>query len=515
MLKQITDSSQTTNQQAKSWKLIYTPALSKVMRELDVHHPAEATVFINQLAFWMQTNSGHVTEDGKKWIYNSYAQWTQDQIESLSPWQFGQMIRDLQSLGIIEKTCYAHLKNQFVNKPSELWHPYQTHSWITLDLERCQELTGYNPIEGTWKSLHSAEIANATTGDCNHNDTKLRSQQPSIYRENSISTQNRKFEKEKDEDVNQENKEVSQWDDDYDPWDDEVKQDTHDTKELKKESLKDEVATSVRLESPREEECSAAPPPDFEKQFSSTKVGSPVRVASRREGKCPATPGLGFKKKSNPSPDVKEEVQEIWEIAPGRPYGVFLNWRADKKYKPQGGKWEADARGNAYAEFYNNREKTTVVIFPEFLEYMQQVAQNCNQQVANGIKAILPSCFVTMPEANHQNVKQVMVNIQELVDKGAQVALPTSYATPSCTQSMTFAEAAQAGVIKSLPNFQSDTLSSTSEPEINQANELLEVLKIKQIKWKNVPAFRTAIKRWAEETPGIIMTSEGPKLELE
>ncbi len=508
MLTQITDEAQTTKDQAKNWKLIYTPALAKVMRQLKVRHPGEATIFINQLAFWMQTTSGYFTKDGKKWIYNSYAEWTQDQFESLTPWQFGGMIRDLKKLGIIEKACYAQLKNQLVKKLSGIWHPDQTRSWITLDLERLLQLTGYNPFDGTWKSLHSAEIVNTTTGDCNHNDTKLRSQQPSIYKENSISTQSGKIDREKDQDINQENLVVDQWDDNYDPWNDEVKQDTHDTEELKKESLKDEVSTSVRVESPREEECSAAPPPDFEKQFSETKVGSP-------EGKCPATPGLGFKKKSNPSPDVKEEVQEIWEIAPGRPYGVFLNWRADKKYKPQGGKWEADARGNAYAEFYNNREKTTVVIFPEFLEYMQQVAQNCNQQVANGIKAILPSCFVTMPEANHQNVKQVMVNIQELVDKGVHVALPTSYATPSCTQSMTFAEAAQAGVIKSLPNFQLDTLSSTSEPEINQADELLEVLKIKQIKWKNVPAFRTSIKRWAEETPGIIMTLEGPKLDLE
>ena len=97
-------------------------------------------------------------------------------------------------------------------------------------------------------------------------------------------------------------------------------------------------------------------------------------------------PGVGFKKKSDlPLSKTKDEVQHIWEIAPKRPFPVFLNWWADRKYKPQGGKWEVAATSNAYSEFYKDCDRTSVAIFPEFLEYMQQVAQNCNQQIAAGI----------------------------------------------------------------------------------------------------------------------------------
>lgn len=149
---------------------------------------------------------------------------------------------------------------------------------------------------------------------------------------------------------------------------------------------------------------------------------------------------------------------EVWEIAPGHPYPVFLNWRADKHYKPQGGKWESDAYGIAYAEFYNNRAKTTAVLFPQFLEYMKTAAENCNQQVVNGIKAILPSCFISRPEASQENVQQLMANIQQLVESGVQVALPNPGA-PSSTQSMSWTDAAQGVSIKPLPILQQPILA--------------------------------------------------------
>jgi len=156
-------------------------------------------------------------------------------------------------------------------------------------------------------------------------------------------------------------------------------------------------------------------------------------------------------------------------------------------------------------------DRTSVAIFPEFLEYMQQVAQNCNQQIANGIKAILPSCFVTMPEANQENVRQVMVNIQELVDKGAQVALPSNTATPSCTQSMSF-DAANAGIIQPLQEFVAIADTKT-ETEISADDELLRTLHIKQVAWKNLPALRDSIKRWVEKQEGVVMGDNGPELQ--
>ncbi len=191
---------------------------------------------------------------------------------------------------------------------------------------------------------------------------------------------------------------------------------------------------------------------------------------------------------------------------------MFLNWWADKKYKPQGGKWEAAATSNAYSEFYKDCDRTTAAIFPEFLEYMERVAQNCNQQIANGIKAILPSCFVQKPEANLENVRQVMVNIQELVNQGATVALPSNSVTPACGQSISFDAAANAGIIQPLQEF--IAIAPTPEPEVNADEELLRILKIKQTSWRNAPALRDGIKRWVEKTLGVVIGENGPELQL-
>jgi hypothetical protein len=141
---------------------------------------------------------------------------------------------------------------------------------------------------------------------------------------------------------------------------------------------------------------------------------------------------------------------EVWEIAPGRPYPVFLNWWASHKYKPQGGHWERDALGNAYAEFYNNRNKTTVAIFPQFLEYMQTAAEVANQCQVNDMQAALPSCFVLKPEASQENVQVLMGNISTLVERGAAVALPAESATPSCRQALSFEEAEDKSAIHPL-----------------------------------------------------------------
>jgi hypothetical protein len=494
MLNQTKIEAPETTQLAKSWTLIYIPELARQIKRLGVHHAAEATVFINQLAFWLQTNSGQHSKDGKKWIYNSYEKWTREQFPSLSPWQFGVMVRDLEALGIIEKSCYANLRKHLVNKLSGLWHPDQTQSWITLDLERLLELTGYNPFDKTWEPLHRADVANTMMGDCNHNDAKLRSQQPSIYKENSFSTQKGNFEKEKCKDVDQENKILYQWNIDYDPWNDDLQQDSHDIEKPNREVFKDDIDTS-------EGDYSAAPLEQiFEKEFLSDEPATFVNKPS-------SAPGQGFKDKPKPNPKENSGVieREVWEIAPSRPYSVFLNWWADRKYKPQGGHWETDARGNAYSEFYRQRDRTTVAIFPEFLEYMQQVALNCDQLLAAGIKAILPSCFVAKPDATHANVEQLMKNISQLVERGAQVALPTNSVTPACTQSMNFAIAAGSD-ISALSKLEA-VVPEQITPVVENDLELLVARK--QMIWNTTPALRDSVKRWVARTPGVEITKEG------
>ncbi|BAZ34079.1 hypothetical protein NIES4074_65930 [Cylindrospermum sp. NIES-4074] len=572
-----------TEKPASDFTLLYKPQLAKALRELRVTHPAEAAIFLNQLAFWMKTSAGHITRDGRKWIYNSYQDWT-EQIANLTSWQMGKMIRQLVELGLIEKSCYAHVRHDLLERPPVAWHTDNTSSWMTLNVEQIVELTDWHPFgeeikpqqsqneaqkqgiscagsareqereifpsapspqafslfpqpiasayfplpfcpstlfpqpnptpaqilvenpplnNQRLKPLSSAEIANTISRSCESYFPILRSQFPSIYRENLSLYQIHEIIKEKDEAINT-TYELP------DPWTDEPDnvQDSLDVDEQYLESLES-------IKDTPEDHSSAAPLSEIFTEFESyTNTES-----SHQDYSNPIASSQGFLKapklrtnKRTKETTVSPHFQEIWEMEPHHPYSIFLNWWADKKYKPQGGKWEADAYGNAYAEFYNNRHKTTVVLFPQFLAYMQQVAQNCDQQLANGIKAILPSCFVTRPDATPENVRQLMENFQELIDRGAQVALPTNYATPANTQSMSFTAATDSQNIPPLPKLEQPALP-TSEPLVADDKEsLLQSLARNQAKWKNIPRLRPQVEEWVNQTLGVEMTPDGPIL---
>lgn len=182
----LTDSHSAQKPETKNFTLIYHPFLAAALKDLGIRHPGEAAVFINQLAFWHNTTAGELTRDGRKWIYNSYEDWT-SQLPSLKPWQLGTMVRDLESLGMIQKSCYAHLRQELLND-SVAWHTHNTSSWITLDVERIIELTNWHPIKAqivqSLKPLPCTEIENRTTETSESNTAPLETQQRSIYIEN-------------------------------------------------------------------------------------------------------------------------------------------------------------------------------------------------------------------------------------------------------------------------------------------------------------------------------------------
>lgn len=128
----------------------------------------------------------------------------------------------------------------------------------------------------------------------------------------------------------------------------------------------------------------------------------------------------------------------VWEGQIGKPYPVFLAWRADSHYKPQGGKWESGAYDFAYSEFYNNPDRTTNSLYPQFLAYVDTIANNCNQLQSADIQAALPSCFVALPEPTFENSEVLMGNVAALVERGAEVVVPSK--TPT-SQTMSFEEA--------------------------------------------------------------------------
>ena len=164
-------------------------------------------------------------------------------------------------------------------------------------------------------------------------------------------------------------------------------------------------------------------------------------VATGHRGKITAS-GQGFVRAVGHQGDViaSPQIQEIWEIAPGEPYPVFLNWRAAGMAR-QEGHWQENAYRFSYSEFYNNRTRTTKILWPEFLEALKQVTLNAQQALALGMQAILPSWFIEKPVPTIESAEQVMANLQAIISQGAQVALPQKSLTASCQQAISYAEA--------------------------------------------------------------------------
>lgn len=153
---------------------------------------------------------------------------------------------------------------------------------------------------------------------------------------------------------------------------------------------------------------------------------------------CQSSAASSKIRKKRTNEEARDRDLYVWEGQIGKPYPVFLAWRADSHYKPQGGKWESGAYDFAYSEFYNNPDRATNALYPQFLAYVDTIAKNCNQLQSADIQAALPSCFVAMPEPTLENSKTLMGNVAALVERGAEVVVPSNVPT---SQTISFEEA--------------------------------------------------------------------------
>lgn len=458
----------------RSFTLIYNPTLAAALRDLNAPHPGEAAVFLSQMAHWQKTQSGHMTLDGRKWIYNSYEDWTKNQITSLKKWQFGIMLRWLKKQCMVFASNFSEIRNSLVGEAPVAWHPWNTTTWLSLNLEKIYELTRWNPEgnpedaqqkterEESPKPASSAEVDICTTGNSNPDDPRYGFESRSIYKENHISHQNRENEKEK----------INSFDNNPERSD---------------------------------------PPVEIEKQFA---ISSAINPNEKNEDNYRRSSVLRDKRTNK-----QDVVQEIWEIAIAQPFPAFLNWRATIHYKPQGGKWERDAYGNAYSEFYRNRDKTTAVLFPQFMNEVRGItekvhqAQSCDAIAAN----VLPSWFIeSLPDPTPENVRQLMENLDAVIERGTRIALPTKSNTPSDITA-DYHEVHSQVAIKPLPSLSAPVLMGYEAPALSGVEEapssdLQQMLARKQAQW-NAPILRDRVRRWAEQTKGVVLTENGPQLE--
>lgn len=494
----------------KSYPIIYDTLLGKALSELGFTHPAEATLFLHQVAHWMTTSSGYHTKDGKKWIYNSYKDWIKKQFATLSESQFGRMFRMLRKCGFVISSCFAKLKKQLLEEPSVPWHEWNTTTWLSLNFARIYEVTGWLP----------PGMEKPPDKDCEEAEEEEETIPPEAVKaqesEGAGNTANRAEELEQDKPLEPAPSTDIQFC-------------TTDDSNLNDPSFNIEVS-SIYKENHTHDQTTGESEGEKTKPVGNNSEGSDTSSVVDKE-KVVTTPKIPEKEEYRQSSDIPkkrtkkvvvdvvDEVQEpqyVWEIAKDKPFPVFLNWWANIYYKPKGEEWEVAAYRNAYNEFYNNPKAATNALFPQFMKELKVIVERVNQGQFNKVEAanVLPSWFIEeYPDPTPENIQQLMINLDIVIERGVQVALPSKAATPS-SLTADYSQVQEQSKVKPLPQLQTPALPKPDKEPEEAQEPSEETISRKNIMWRN-PHLRQKVREWVEQTPGVVLTDDGVVRESE
>jgi hypothetical protein len=519
--------------------LLYRPTLVKALKEMGCPHPSDAGVFLSQLYFWLRTEYGYYTKDGMKWIHNSYEEWISKQITGLSRRQFGVVCRWLNNYGFISKSNYAALRRYLIEKPLD-FHPWQTKSWISLNVEYIREITGFDFDSSnelfrreSLEPIERAEVPKRSSRNSKLVHANSSTELPTIYIENSISTRNGENQ---NRESNETFKEYQEWLKE-DPWT------SNDELESNRKEITDRDVTTTISQSKTSKESQShlvkglaitkelknintssnsfqsdskekSPAPKTTIITNTTKASSQntTKIASNTGivGSTNAVSNVVHHKQiAKPKLEHEERPLYIWEDAINYPNENFLNWRYENHYKPQGGKWASGGRSYARKEFYNDTNGADL-IYREYLLFTNQIANNSHQQQNQGIKAVLPSFIVKLPEASQENKEQVAINIATVAARGAGIALPDNFA-PGSNQHMSFKEAQSLQEIKPLPELGKPTLAGDNTSpgcdSLSESEKFERDFALNCAKWK-LPSSREKAIKWASQHSDKVQVTE-------
>lgn len=206
--------------------------------------------------------------------------------------------------------------------------------------------------------------------------------------------------------------------------------------------------------------------------------------------------GSSYKPKKRTSQKERSE-KYVWEVGVGTPKPLFLQWRADTHYEPQGGRWKSGKYSCAFSEFYNNAEKTTTVLYSEFGRWIERTANNAENASETGMKKVtLPSTFMPCSLRNAEDrIATAVEKIKKLFDLGAEIMLPGQTA-PGSQLSIP------------LPAIASEF--SVFLPEIEDERWFQEEFLRQEIKWQLYPELRNEVEDWVSKCEGrVCISSEG------
>lgn len=447
----LTNSTVTASQPAAQYFTPYYPELAAFLENTD------QALLIQQIHYWLQNEKvGYQLKDGRRWIYNGYKDW----IEQLFPWKsvsaISRMVTDLEEKGWIVTKRFYQCKREigFLNRPPA-FHEDNQRKWYRLDYRQIYLDSGFDLLFKPSRGKEALKVSRrANLQKCKLQDADLQ-----IAISNSANC---------------------------------INIDLQTSNQTLSNEQREKIVANVTKS---EELTNEIPTADFCKDLSQTvnnlEEGDLGLAETLVKANVPPLPPR--LKKATPAKREKFE----WEVRVNKPYQDFVHWRANTHYVPQGERWAAGAESNAFSEIVNKSNDSpekAQALWQQFLEYANRSAESARVRIENGMEASLPSCFEEKPQLDAVEVGKKLEGVKEAIKTEALPAVEE--------------------ILVEAPGG-SPTGEQNAADE--QLTRLAEAVERQRVSWKNIkhPKIRECIQQWAEQTPGVVMTEEGPALSAE
>ena len=143
----------------------------------------DTATIVQQLYHWTEQGYGEVI-DGVRWFYKSIDEWIKEVFPTFTPWKLGKMMKQLSDRGIIRREK-LFTKHQMQNGDRFWWQPKNQTYYYSLNTDKLQELAdNYKTAETPETSvfvktqiLSNEEINNTKDFDCAKNNTDITSKE--------------------------------------------------------------------------------------------------------------------------------------------------------------------------------------------------------------------------------------------------------------------------------------------------------------------------------------------------
>jgi uncharacterized protein YoaH (UPF0181 family) len=477
---------------------------------------ATSALLLQRLHYWLQNEySGYLLGDGIKRVYLGYKE-IKEQFRWLSIYQIGRHIRLLEEVGWLKSDRFHNLNRNigFITKAPHFQEDNQ-RKWYYLDYQRIFEDTEVDLLFGkephkSPKRRHRANVQNCRLQSANSHNAICEIAQSSIYKEkpnqNQISlsqeSENQFFELSKELEV----------------------------------SITEEIKEQGQLDLPSFSEVKAEPRKSQDQQNSGEgqfSAAAPVKILERSYNVNHARPNYhlnGFESQEEKDgfyqallelgkqkAEVRSPVGWVCNIIKDINAGGTCEYLNEYRRGEPLGMCEKQEWENAPGEPY-----------PRFLTFLRRRLKTNQMSSEQAIAAVHKALRDTnQAKELWESFKRTAVNFADQWERDKALGLSSAYVPPELLPDAEVAieEAAQAmsALQEGSVQVQSRALPDAPQPAIEPAAAVVEPepsLEEKVTVWQkmwnapNAELFgRKMVRKFVLETPGVILTDDGPVLE--